>query len=90
MIRFFTWHDVEVVFEEKRSFWPVSWNDVKVYSDSVVIYYKEGLNVIEDSKQYLKENFTKNYNVQENRILIDFTKNNLLGIICLAHKRNFT
>lgn len=77
MIRFFTWHDVEVVFEEKRSFWPVSWNDVKVYSDSVVIYYKEGLNVIEDSKQYLKENFTKNYNVQENRILIDFTKNNL-------------
>lgn len=77
MIRFFTWNDVEAVFEENRSSWPVSWNDVKVYSDSVMIYYKRNKENVEESKQYLKEVFTKNYNLTENKIFVDFMESHL-------------
>ena len=35
---YFTWHDIEDIFEEKRNFWPETWTDVQVYSDCVEIY----------------------------------------------------
>ena len=35
---YFTWHDIEDIFEENRSFWPETWIDVQVYSDCVEIY----------------------------------------------------
>lgn len=73
MVRFFTWHDVEIFLEERRSFWPGAWNDVKVYSDSVLIYLKPVQKVTEESKNYLKEILTKNYNISDNKILVDFT-----------------
>lgn len=74
MVRFFTWRDIEIVFEERRLTWPESWNDVKVYSDSIMIYYKLEQGNDEENRQYLKEVFTKYYNIQGNRILIDFTQ----------------
>ncbi len=74
MVRFFTWHDVAIVFEENRSSWPITWNDVKVYSDCIMIYHKNDLKIDEGSRHYLKEIFTKNYNLIENTILIDFSE----------------
>lgn len=74
MVRYFTWHDIETVLEEKRASWPDCWNDVKVYSDSVIIYYRPSQRNEEESIQYLKEIFTKNYSKQENKILIDFAQ----------------
>lgn len=74
MVRFFTWQDVERLFEGSRSSWPGCWNDVKVYSDSVLIYFKPVQKAVEEGKQYLKQVFTKNYNIPDNRILIDFTE----------------
>lgn len=74
MIRFFTWHEVKVFFDECRALWPVGWNDVQVYSDEVIIYYNPQKNNQEIDKKYLKNSLTKNYNVSENKILIDFTQ----------------
>jgi hypothetical protein len=74
MVRFFTWHDVEIMFEENRLLWPKEWTDVKVYSDCVIIYYNSNGHDIEESHQYLKQLFTKNYNIKEEKILIDFSQ----------------
>ena len=73
-MRFFTWHDLEEFFEEKILSWPDGWNDVKVYSDSVVIYYMPDRENEEVSKSYLKDLLTRNYNAEDNKILIDFTQ----------------
>ena len=77
MIKFFTWHDIEVFLKEHQSSWPDSWNDVKVYTDEVVIYSSIADNDHEADQSYLKEIFTKNYDRNENRILIDFTQSYL-------------
>ncbi|MBQ9119303.1 MAG: hypothetical protein IJY09_04485 [Lachnospiraceae bacterium] len=73
MIRFFTWHDIAVAFEKLYANWPKEWSDVKVYSDSVVIYHNSNNEIQELSKRFLKESFTKNYDQNTNRILIDYT-----------------
>ncbi len=74
MIRFFTWYDIETEFEDRRLSWPESWSDVKVYSDCVVISCRQSTQETEKNRQYLKEIFTKNYNIQQNKILIDFNQ----------------
>ena len=74
MIRFFTWYDIETEFEDRRLSWPESWSDVKVYSDCVVIRCGQSTQETEKNCQYLKEIFTKNYNIQQNKILIDFNQ----------------
>lgn len=75
MVRFFTWHDVEIMFEENRLSWPEEWMDVKVYSDCVVVYYNANKHeIIEESHQYLKQLLTKNYSIKEEKILIDFSQ----------------
>lgn len=74
MIRFFTWHDVEIVFEEERELWPETWSDVKVYSDCVVIYCDMGSQELKAGREYLKKIFTRNYNLQEDKIFIDFSR----------------
>ena len=74
MIRFFTWYDIETEFEDRRLSWPESWRDVRVYSDCVVIDCRQSAQEKEKNCQYLKEIFTKNYNIQQNKILIDFNQ----------------
>ena len=77
MTRFFTWHDIEIVFEKNRSSWPMCWNDVKVYPDSVVIYYRPQKGDKEESSFYLKGLLRKNYKSNEQNIVIDFDQTNL-------------
>ena len=67
MIRFFTWYDIETEFEDRRLSWPESWRDVRVYSDCVVIDCRQSAQEKEKNCQYLKEIFTKNYNIQQNK-----------------------
>ena len=73
MIRFFTWHDIKMIFEEHRMSWPRAWVDVKVYTDCVVICFDPDTHVKKQSCEYLKTLFTRNYNIEEDKILIDFT-----------------
>ena len=73
MIRFFTWHDIAVAFEKLFPLWPEGWQDVKVYSDSIVIYYNADTAIQESSRSFLKQQFTKNYDQNTNRILIDYS-----------------
>lgn len=73
MIRFFTWHDIEVYFKERQSSWPESWLDVQVYSDEVIIYFNNSDSIV-NYKNYLKDIFNRNYDIAENKILIDFTQ----------------
>lgn len=82
MAYFFTWRDIEKVFEENRITWPSQWNNVRVYSDSVVVYHKQG-EFTESEKVYLKELFKRNYNQQDNKILVDFTQV-WLEVVCEA------
>ena len=70
---YFTWHDVEDIFEEKRSSWPETWIDVQVYSDCVEIYQNSD-EPQESDTQYLKEIFGRNYSMEKNTLLIDFTE----------------
>lgn len=70
---YFTWHDIEDVFEEKRSTWPETWVDVQVYSDCVEICQNSD-EPQESDTQYLKEIFGRNYSVDKNTLLIDFTE----------------
>lgn len=77
MIRFFTWHDVEMAFEERRALWPETWADVKVYSDCVVIYCDLDSQKLKAGREYLKKVFTRNYNLQEDKIFIDFSRTHL-------------
>ncbi len=51
---YFTWHDIEDIFEENRSFWPETWIDVQVYSDCVEIYQNSD-EPQESDMQYLKK-----------------------------------
>lgn len=74
MIRFFTWHDIDVTFEKVRSSWPKGWKDVNVYSDQVIIYCDQDEETIKESRRYLKRILTKNYDEQDDRILIDLSQ----------------
>ena len=74
MIRFFTWHDIKMIFEEHRMSWPRAWVDVKVYTDCVVICFDPDTHVKKQSCEYLKTLFTRNYNIEEDKILIDFSQ----------------
>lgn len=70
---YFTWHDIEDIFEENRDSWPKTWVDVQVYSDCVEICQ----NVDEPREsdiQYLKNIFGRNYSIEKNMLLIDFTE----------------
>lgn len=69
---YFTWHDIEDVFEENRNTWPKTWVDVQVYSDSVEIYQNGDEPQVSDI-QYLKEIFGRNYSTENNTLRIDFT-----------------
>lgn len=69
---YFTWHDIEDIFEENRNTWPKTWVDVQVYSDSVEIYQNGDEPQVSDI-QYLKEIFGRNYSTENNTLLIDFT-----------------
>lgn len=69
---YFTWHDIECIFEENRSTWPETWVDVQVYSDSIEIYQNED-ELQEADIQYLKKIFGRNYSIENNTLLIDFT-----------------
>lgn len=69
---YFTWHDIEDVFEENRNTWPKTWGDVQVYSDSVEIYQNGDEPQVSDI-QYLKEIFGRNYSTENNTLRIDFT-----------------
>ena len=70
---YFTWHDIEDIFEEKRGSWPQMWIDVQVYSDCVEIYQNSDEQQESDT-QYLKKIFGRNYSVEKNALLIDFTE----------------
>lgn len=73
MSYYFTWHDIEDIFEEKRSSWPKTWIDVQVYSDCIEIY--QNIDEPQESDtQYLKEIFGRNYSVEKNTLLVDFTE----------------
>lgn len=74
MIRFFTWHDIKMVFEEHRMSWPRAWADVRVYTDCVIISFDPDIHAAEHSREYLKALFTKNYRMQEDQIVIDFSQ----------------
>ena len=76
---YFTWHDIEDVFEKKRCFWPKTWVDVRVYSDCVEIYHN-GDEPQESDIQYLKTVFGRNYSIEKNMLLIDFTETYLAVI----------
>lgn len=69
---YFTWHDIEDIFEENRNTWPKTWVDVQVYSDSVEIY-QNGDEPQASDIQYLKEIFGRNYSTENNTLRIDFT-----------------
>lgn len=69
---YFTWHDIEDIFEENRNTWPKTWVDVQVYSDSVEIYQNGDEPQVSDI-QYLKEIFGRNYSTENNMLRIDFT-----------------
>lgn len=69
---YFTWHDIEDIFEENRNTWPKTWVDVQVYSDSVEIYQNGEEPQVSDI-QYLKEIFGRNYSTENNTLRIDFT-----------------
>lgn len=69
---YFTWHDIEDIFEENRNTWPKTWVDVQVYSDSVEIYQNGDEPQVSDI-QYLKEIFGRNYSTENNTLRIDFT-----------------
>ena len=69
---YFTWHDINCIFEKNRYSWPEIWTDVKVYSDCIEIYQNSDQSH-EASVQYLKELFGQNYSVKRNALLIDFT-----------------
>lgn len=77
MIRFFTWHDIENFFEEKRLSWPESWNDVQIYKNEVIVYFRSDMRNEEEDEKYLKQIFTKNYDIQKKQIIVDFTGNRL-------------
>ena len=68
---YFTWHDIEDIFEENRSFWPETWIDVQVYSDCVEIYQNSD-EPQESDMQYLKKIFGRNYSIEKNTLFIDF------------------
>lgn len=70
---YFTWHDIENIFEENRSFWPETWTNVQVYSDCVEIYQNSDEPQKSDI-QYLKKIFGRNYLIEKNTLLIDFTE----------------
>ena len=67
---YFTWHDIEDIFEENRNTWPKTWVDVQVYSDSVEIYQNGDEPQVSDI-QYLKEIFGRNYSTENNTLRID-------------------
>ena len=69
---YFTWHDIEDIFEENRNTWPKTWVDVQVYSDRVEIYQNGDEPQVSDI-QYLKEIFGRNYSTENNTLRIDFT-----------------
>lgn len=69
---YFTWHDIEDIFEANRNTWPKTWVDVQVYSDSIEIYQNGDEPQVSDI-QYLKEIFGRNYSTENNRLRIDFT-----------------
>lgn len=73
---YFTWHDIEDNFEENRCSWPETWIDVQVYSDSVEIY-QNGDKPQKSDMQYLKKIFGRNYLMEKNTLLIDFTETSL-------------
>ena len=73
---YFTWHDIEDNFEENRCSWPETWIDVQVYSDSVEIYQNRDKPQKSDM-QYLKDIFGRNYSMEKNTLLIDFTETSL-------------
>lgn len=73
---YFTWHDIEDNFEENRCSWPETWIDVQVYSDSVEIYQNRDKPQKSDM-QYLKDIFGRNYLMEKNTLLIDFTETSL-------------
>lgn len=77
MVRFFTWHDVEIFLEERRSSWPESWRDIQVYRDEIVIYFDVQYQSREESGLYLKKIFTRNYNEDRQEVLVDFTQNSM-------------
>lgn len=74
MARFFTWHDIEIVLMEQYASWPESWIDVRVYSDSVEIYHQKDSTIRQKTQDFLKKLFTKNYSIEDNSLLIDFSQ----------------
>lgn len=70
---YFTWHDIENIFEGERSSWPDTWIDVQVYSDCVEIYQNSDKSQ-ESDNQYLKKIFGRNYSMEKNTLLIDFSE----------------
>ncbi len=75
MIRFFTWFDIEEILEEKQEEWPDCWSDVKVYSDSIVLYFhgyskEEAMRL---SREWFQSHFPKNYDDTGLFLIVDFT-----------------
>lgn len=79
MVRFFTWYDISKIFGEKREEWPDCWSDVRVYNDSVVIYYCgcSQENARQKSVPWLRDCFKKNYDETDQYIEVDFTRERL-------------
>ena len=74
MARFFTWHDIEIVLMEQYASWPESWIDVRVYSDCVEIYHQKDSMIRQRTQDFLKKVYTKNYSIEDNSLLVDFTQ----------------
>lgn len=77
MVGLYTWHDVEKKFQEEKNLWNEDWFRVQVYYDEVVIYGKINDEKITVYTQQLKKIFLKNYDINTNTILVDFTENRL-------------
>lgn len=73
MTYYFSWHDIETVFEQHYLDWPSSWIDVKVYSDSILIYHTLE-EAAEQDTSYLKKIFGRNYIQEKNQLFVDFSQ----------------
>ena len=74
-MRLFTWYDVEVEFRKRRSWWPLWWNRVDVYSDEIVINIDpERTNKEENEETFIKI-FGKFY--MNGKVMVEFDQKQL-------------
>ena len=74
-MRLFTWYDVEVEFRKRRSWWPLWWNRVDVYSDEIVINIDSERNNKEENEETFIKIFGKFY--MNGKVTVEFDQKQL-------------